>query len=370
MVNMVSLVKYLIENRALCLTLMIAWVVSFGTAHGVILGDVQLTSRLGQPLEGTIDVHAGHEEQLFPECFNLKGTEIPVNMKFVGDIKKAKLLITSKTRVREPLVNLRLTVNCPELPKTIRQFAVFLDPPKAERPRFAEVERTILEPKPVVSRPAETKQYEAPVEFQRPVVTVRPPRAEKQALPKVNPLPAQQTKSVEVFALKLSNQLSPDSQMRIRQSERLAIPKARLPIATETPKPEPTEASDVIPSGPNTDFDDEPSSLYTLIIAVLLSVMLFVAWRHFTTRSGAPVKPINKDAMDWLDKEERTVTLRTEQVPSKPSSIDFEVHDLTAKMDLQDKGGHTIELDNESTRQLEESYLKELATIKVSEKEG
>ncbi len=361
-----------------------------GTANAVIVGDVRLKSRLGQPLEGSIDIHAAPGEQIFAECFRVQGVEVPVQQRYFGDIRSGKIALSSRARVREPLLNLRLTVTCPELPKTTREFAVFLDPPKSDRPRFAErskelepaVNQADVKNEPVVEpslannswRPtpqpsAPPKEVEASVPT--PTVTSQPEVSQPTVTPMVPKQPVRTAS--RSFGLTLTDRLSDSSKNLIARSERNLAPSPDNPVTSpeiSDPIPGQVTPAVVVNPDPAPAASETNLTVWMTVLAGLLAMTLWVVFGRSGRNLGAVT---HRDAVDWLANRDNLDTVSTktplankivkekEQPRYLEEKVDFEVQDLTATALLQEKGGHTIELDDETTKQLEESYSKELA---------
>ncbi|MEM7284559.1 MAG: hypothetical protein AAF438_23415 [Pseudomonadota bacterium] len=339
-----------------------------------------MKSRLGQPLEGSIDIHAAPGEQIFAACFHVQGVEVPVQQKYFGDVRTGKLVLSSRMRVREPLLNLRLTVTCPELPKTVREFAVFLDPPKSDRPRFAErppVETELAPPPvrvtaPVVSdnwRPQPTLVEPKPETRRTPVVVQQTPvKTPKTIAPE--PISIVRAYRHVDYNLKLTPRLSGQSKNLIARSERQLVPKTQGETSNQTgdATPVPSQVispSLVIDSGAGQGTNDQNTLIWAVVIIALLGA---IGWM-FLSRSGRHLGAMtHRDAVDWLANRDSAEYDREEIIKNQEpryikETVDFEVQDLSNATTLVEKGGHTIELDMESTRQLEESYYSELTEL-------
>lgn len=360
------------------LAVFVCCVLGSQNAAAVIVGDIQINSRLGQTLNGTIDIQATPGEQLYPSCFKLLAREVPIQSEFFGDTRSGKLFVSSSVRVREPLINLRLSVDCPELPRTRREFAIFLDPPNAQRPRLAnegrfnpEAAREALKIAQEAEELQASESLNLPEIEPRPIVTPVPDRQPRQVVqvstaPKLN------------FDLQLTKRLSYASRIVLAEKRRQvetapplvaetqpAVPEQDLiPEDSVVVKPPVAEepSSATLPSAIDSELNlpenvSEPGSIPWFLWAVLgiAGAILFLMYRNprrtMMIRTVPPSSP--SSYADWDKAKRETKTAKDLDV------VDFDVRDLTAK--TTPEKGDTIELDFESTRQLEESYLSEFS---------
>jgi hypothetical protein len=101
-----------------------------GTASALELGELQLESSLGQPLRASIAYALGPNEQLSAYCIYVR----PGNAGFPGvtdataSLANGRVLLSSRTALREPMVNLQLTVDCANAAHLRRDYLLMLDP--------------------------------------------------------------------------------------------------------------------------------------------------------------------------------------------------------------------------------------------------
>ncbi|WP_374349327.1 FimV family protein [Chitinimonas sp.] len=116
------------------------------TAHAATLGEVQLSSWLGQALSARIRVNGSPEENLRRECFSAvlhEGDNEGVMRRVVLDYTEEKnggwLQLLSDGAINEPILALSIKVRCGSGVELRRDYTVFLDP-LARPPRL---ERTV-----------------------------------------------------------------------------------------------------------------------------------------------------------------------------------------------------------------------------------
>ncbi len=102
-------------------------------ASAVELGEVNVQSTLGQPLRASIAYALGPNEQLAGYCINLNpaaaGDGIPAVTGAGISVANGIIALTGTQVVREPLMSLRVNVNCPYTPSISREYTLFIDPP-------------------------------------------------------------------------------------------------------------------------------------------------------------------------------------------------------------------------------------------------
>ena len=150
-------------------------------AGAIEIGEISVQSRLGEPLRATIPYTVGPEETLAAYCISLQpalaNSGLPaVNGARLG-VTEGVITVTGRSVVREPLMALRLNVQCPYTPNLSREFMLFVDPPARAAITTAEpapatsaaalpAPRPEARPNPVTERPAvrRTNPVTAPVE--------------------------------------------------------------------------------------------------------------------------------------------------------------------------------------------------------------
>ena len=111
-----------------------------GTAYGlcgspvsaVQLGEIDVRSSLGQPLRASIAYALSPNEQLHDYCIFLKpGTSadgLPALSRARLTVANGRIEIAGLVPIREPMLALGLSVNCPYTANLTRSYTLMLDP--------------------------------------------------------------------------------------------------------------------------------------------------------------------------------------------------------------------------------------------------
>lgn len=188
-------------NRSLKLPLLIALALASTPLLAVDLGQIQVKSALGQPLLAEIPVHAATPAELQHLTAQLASsdefaragiaggrTTIPLHFS-VADAAGGQpvIRITSATPVEDPFLDLLIEVNA-QSGKSVREFAILLDPPGSAAPAAMAAAPAVprTQPAPVPPSPAPAA---IPPQPQSPAGAVErtPPRAAAAA---TSPAPA------------------------------------------------------------------------------------------------------------------------------------------------------------------------------------
>jgi len=101
-------------------------------ATALELGDVKVHSTLGQPLRASIAYALGPNEIMSDTCISLQPLTGAGGLPFIdrGSLVVADgvIAITGSSIVREPLVSMRVSINCPYTAHLTRDFMMFIDP--------------------------------------------------------------------------------------------------------------------------------------------------------------------------------------------------------------------------------------------------
>jgi hypothetical protein len=147
-----------------------------GPAFGLELGELQVQSSLGQPLRASVAYALQPNEQIHDYCIYLKpgfdANGLPSVSNAAITASDGTIRITGRTAIREPLLSLQLTVDCPRSAHLRRDYSVFIDPrlpshetvaaaataPAVSRravasPQIAAVERAAPSRRPAVRQP-------------------------------------------------------------------------------------------------------------------------------------------------------------------------------------------------------------------------
>lgn len=176
-------------NRSLKLSMLIALALGSSQVMAIDYGQAQVKSALGQPLLVEIPLHPDNPAELkgltaqlaSSEDFARAGivggrTAIPLRFSVVdGGAGKSVIRITSSTPVNDPFLDLLIQINDKD-GKSIREYAVLLDPPDA--PPAAPVAAA-----PAPSKPATRPAAAAPAAAPTPSKPVAAPPAAPKAPP-------------------------------------------------------------------------------------------------------------------------------------------------------------------------------------------
>ncbi len=124
------------RNRAVTRTLMPLVAIGGGLAvtpaTALELGELTVQSHLGQPLRASIAYALAPNEMLSNTCVSIGGGHSSSGLPGIGSstvtITERAIVITGETRVREPMLGTRVTINCPYTPNLSREYMLFVDP--------------------------------------------------------------------------------------------------------------------------------------------------------------------------------------------------------------------------------------------------
>jgi hypothetical protein len=109
-----------------------AWGLVVTTASALELGDIRLESALGQPLRASIAYALGPNEQMHNYCIYVRsGPESGGNTAVTGarvSLTDGNIVLTGNAAVTEPLLNVRLAVDCPQSAHYQREYTLMLNP--------------------------------------------------------------------------------------------------------------------------------------------------------------------------------------------------------------------------------------------------
>ena len=101
-------------------------------AAALELGELTVQSNLGQPLRASIAYALAPNEMLTNTCVSIGGGSSTSGLPGIGGssvrITESAILISGETRVREPMLSTRVTINCPYTPNLSREYMLFVDP--------------------------------------------------------------------------------------------------------------------------------------------------------------------------------------------------------------------------------------------------
>jgi hypothetical protein len=134
-------------------------------AAALELGELTVQSNLGQPLRASIAYALAPNEMLTNTCVSIGGGSSTSGLPGIGGssvrITESAILISGETRVREPMLGTRVTINCPYTPNLSREYMLFVDPadpaaasltsdPVATSPVAQPVAKPVARPAPTI----------------------------------------------------------------------------------------------------------------------------------------------------------------------------------------------------------------------------
>ena len=103
-----------------------------GSVSALELGEIQVQSSLGQPLRASVAFALQPNEQIHDYCIYLKpgaaANGLPGISNVAVTVGNGAIRIMGRTAIREPLLSLQLTVDCPYSAHLRRDYSVFVDP--------------------------------------------------------------------------------------------------------------------------------------------------------------------------------------------------------------------------------------------------
>ena len=129
-------------------------------ASALELGDVKVHSTLGQPLRASIAYALGPNETVSDTCVSLQpmmgAGGLPSIDRGSLIVTDGVIAITGSSIVREPLVSMRVAINCQYTPRLMRDYMMFIDPMDAAVIQAPTPERVAAQPQldaqPVIRR--------------------------------------------------------------------------------------------------------------------------------------------------------------------------------------------------------------------------
>ncbi len=102
-------------------------------ASALELGQIRVDSALGQPLRASIAYALAPNEQMFDFCIFLKPGGTANGMPVVSNVRVTitdnAIILNGRIPVKEPLLAMQLSVNCPYTAKLARDYTLMIDPP-------------------------------------------------------------------------------------------------------------------------------------------------------------------------------------------------------------------------------------------------
>ncbi|MEL7186807.1 MAG: hypothetical protein AAFN50_10320 [Pseudomonadota bacterium] len=128
------------SNRAVPALLAVGGSLAALPAAALELGEITVHSNLGQPLRASIAYALAPTESMGNSCVSIGPAA--VGLPGIGpatvSVANGVINLTGATPLREPMVSVRLVVDCPYSPNLSREYMMFIDPPTYDAPRAAE----------------------------------------------------------------------------------------------------------------------------------------------------------------------------------------------------------------------------------------
>jgi hypothetical protein len=123
-------------------------------AAALELGELQVQSKLGQPLRASIAFVLAPNEIIAPSCVSLRatGSGLPAVSETTVSIANGVISLTGRSVIREPLLTANFVVDCPYTPHVSRDLMLFLYP--MDTPAYAGQAAPVVVP----ARPAAAAQ--------------------------------------------------------------------------------------------------------------------------------------------------------------------------------------------------------------------
>ncbi len=138
-----------------------------GPASALELGELKINSALGQPLRASIAYALNPHEELYDFCVYLRpslaANGLPVLSRASVSIADGAILLTGSRAIREPLLTMQVSIDCPYTAHISREYTLMINPPTP----------VIREGPIVVEPPAATESRAATAAAQAP--RPRPP---------------------------------------------------------------------------------------------------------------------------------------------------------------------------------------------------
>ena len=102
-------------------------------ASALELGDLKIDSSLGQPLRASIAYALNRHEQLYDFCVYLRpglaANGLPVLSRASVKIADGMILLTGSRAIREPLLTMQVSIDCPYTAHLSREYTLMINPP-------------------------------------------------------------------------------------------------------------------------------------------------------------------------------------------------------------------------------------------------
>jgi len=178
------------------------------------LGELKVQSALGQPLRASIAFALAPQEQLSSSCISLQqgvpAGGLPAITRASMGVTDGIISLTGKTPIREPMLTMRVNINCPYTPSLSREYMLFVDPPSAATGPIADpaVTPTAVTPRavaPATAAPAAVAPAAGQSRSQQAPSTARRPAVNRTPIADVSRYHVQRGDSLSVIAQRIEN---------------------------------------------------------------------------------------------------------------------------------------------------------------------
>lgn len=129
-------------------------------ASALQLADMKVHSTLGQPLRASIAYALNPNEHLASNCVSLQSAMhhngVPVVSSARVSVENGLIRLTGTSPVSEPIVSVRVNVQCPYTPRLSREFTLFIDPAGTMQAEPAPVAVAAVRRSPMASQASAT----------------------------------------------------------------------------------------------------------------------------------------------------------------------------------------------------------------------
>ncbi len=139
-------------------------------ATALELGELKISSTLGQPLRASIAYALNSHEELYDFCVylrpNLAADGLPVLSRASVSIADGLILLTGSRAIREPLLSMQVSIDCPYTAHISRDYTLMINPPIA-----------VVREGPIVVKPS------ARTESRTTIMSIQAPKPRRPAWP-------------------------------------------------------------------------------------------------------------------------------------------------------------------------------------------
>jgi len=147
-------------------------------ASALELGKLRISSSLGQPLRASISYALNRHEELYDFCVYLRpglmANGLPVLSRASISIADGMILFTGSRPIREPLLTMQVSIDCPYTAHISRQYTLMLNPPITAMVHEGPI---VVEPPAVEKPPRSAPVLPTPTVTESPAAMLAPRQA-------------------------------------------------------------------------------------------------------------------------------------------------------------------------------------------------